>query len=125
VSRFVSKSGQLLTPRQDVESSITKHPARSTLIATGFLTFLVVVIGSALVLNFEEVAPHPAIITGKDALWWAVVTVATRSQHAYGRCGRDQTVDAAARPDILRSMLPVETILGFNGKSPLSGSICN
>jgi voltage-gated potassium channel len=62
---------------QDVESSITKHPARSTLIGTGFLTFLVVVIGSALELKFEEFAPHATIITGGDALWWAVVTIAT------------------------------------------------
>ncbi len=78
VARFVRVVFVVRTMRrQDVESSITKHPARSTLIATGFLTFLVVVIGSALVLNFEEVAPHAMIITGGDALWWAVVTVAT------------------------------------------------
>src|SRR5215831_3602143 len=40
--------------RQEVESSITKNPARSVLIGTGFLTFLVVVIGSAVELKFEE-----------------------------------------------------------------------
>ncbi len=62
---------------QDVQSSITQHPARSTLIGTGFLTFLVVVIGSAVELKFEEFAPHATIITGGDALWWAVVTIAT------------------------------------------------
>jgi voltage-gated potassium channel len=63
--------------RQDVQSSITRHPARSTLIGTGFLTFLVVLIGSAVVLHFEEFAPHATIVTGGDALWWAVVTLAT------------------------------------------------
>jgi voltage-gated potassium channel len=63
--------------RQDVQSSITRHPAQSTLIGTGFLTFLVVVIGSAVVLHFEEFAPHATIVTGGDALWWAVVTLAT------------------------------------------------
>jgi len=62
---------------QDVESSITKHPARSMFIGTAFLTFLVVVIGSALELRFEEFAPHATIVTGGDALWWAVVTIAT------------------------------------------------
>ena len=55
VARFVRVVFVMRTMRlQQVESSITKHPARSTLIGTGFLTFLVVVIGSALVLKFEE-----------------------------------------------------------------------
>jgi len=78
VARFVRVVFVMRTMRlQQVESSITKHPARSTLIGTGFLTFLVVVIGSALVLKFEEFAPHANIVTGGDALWWAVVTIAT------------------------------------------------
>jgi voltage-gated potassium channel len=62
---------------KDVERSITKHPARSTLIATGFLAFLVIVSGSALVLTFEANTPHANIVTGGDALWWAIVTMAT------------------------------------------------
>ena len=78
VARFVRVVIVMRTMRrQDVQSSITKHPARSTLIGTGFLAFLVVVISSALVLKFEEFAPHATIITGGDALWWAVVTIAT------------------------------------------------
>ncbi len=78
VARFVRVVIVVRTMRrQDVQSAITKHPARSTLIGTGFLTFLVVVISSALVLKFEEFAPHATIITGGDALWWAVVTIAT------------------------------------------------
>ena len=78
VARFVRVVFVARTMRlQDVESSITKHPARSMLIGTGFLTFVVVVIGSALELRFEEFAPHATIITGGDALWWAVVTIAT------------------------------------------------
>ncbi len=62
---------------KDVEHSITKHPARSTLIATGFLTLLVVVAGSALELQFEANAPHANIHSGGDALWWAMVSIAT------------------------------------------------
>ena len=78
VARFVRVVFVMRKMRlQEVESSITKHPARSTLIGTGFLTFLVVVIGSALVLKFEEFAPHANIVTGGDALWWAIVTIAT------------------------------------------------
>ena len=78
VARFVRVVIVVRTMRlQDVQRSITKHPAGNTLIATGFLTFLMVVIGSALVLKFEEFAPHANIVTGGDALWWAVVTIAT------------------------------------------------
>jgi voltage-gated potassium channel len=62
---------------KDMERSITKHPARSTLIATGFLTLLVVVAGSALELQFEVNAPHANIHSGGDALWWAMVSIAT------------------------------------------------
>ena len=62
---------------KDVERSITKHPARSTLIGTGFLALLVVVTGSALELQFEANAPNANIHTGGDALWWAMVSIAT------------------------------------------------
>jgi voltage-gated potassium channel len=78
VARFVRVIFVVRTMRlQEVENSITKHPARSMLIGTGFLTFLVVLFGSALELKFEEFAPHATILTGGDALWWAVVTIAT------------------------------------------------
>lgn len=62
---------------KDVERSITKHPARSTLIGTSFLALLVVVAGSALELQFEANAPHANIHSGGDALWWAMVSIAT------------------------------------------------
>ena len=62
---------------KDVERSITKHPARSTIIATGFLAFLVMVSGSAIMLAVEKGDPSANIRTGGDALWWAVVTMAT------------------------------------------------
>ena len=62
---------------KDVERSITRHPARSTLIATGFLALLVVVAGSALELQFEANAPQANIHSGGDALWWAMVSIAT------------------------------------------------
>ncbi len=52
---------------KDVERSITKHPARSTIIATGFLAFLVMVSGSAIMLAVEK----------GDPSWWAIVTMAT------------------------------------------------
>ena len=62
---------------KDVERSITKHPARSTIIATGFLAFLVMVSGSAIMLAVEKGDPSANIRTGGDALWWAIVTMAT------------------------------------------------
>ena len=62
---------------KDVERSITKRPARSTIIATGFLAFLVMVSGSAIMLAVEKGDPSANIRTGGDALWWAIVTMAT------------------------------------------------
>jgi len=48
---------------KDVERSITKHPARSTIIATGFLAFLVMVSGSAIMLAVEKGDPSANIRT--------------------------------------------------------------
>jgi voltage-gated potassium channel len=41
------------------------------------LAFLVLVLASVLVLQFESQSPDATITTGGDALWWAVVTITT------------------------------------------------
>lgn len=62
---------------KDVESSITRHPARSALTATGFLALLVIVSSSAIELAVEKGDSHHNIRTGGDALWWAMTTITT------------------------------------------------
>jgi len=68
IARIVGVARVVLVLRKmrykELERSITKHPARSTLVATGFLTFLVIVTGSALVLKFEANALNANIHTG-------------------------------------------------------------
>jgi voltage-gated potassium channel len=51
--------------------------AQAALLAASFLVMLVLEIGSILVVIAEHDAPGANITTGGDALWWAVVTIAT------------------------------------------------
>ena len=51
--------------------------AQAALLAASFLVLLVLEIGSMLVVVAEQGAPDANIRTGGDALWWAVVTIAT------------------------------------------------
>ncbi len=44
---------------------------------TVFSAFLVLVVASVLVLEFESFSPDANITTGGDALWWAIVTITT------------------------------------------------
>jgi voltage-gated potassium channel len=56
---------------------LIRERAQAALLAAAFLVMLVLEIGSILVLGAERGAPNANITTGGDALWWAVVTVAT------------------------------------------------
>ena len=51
--------------------------AQAALLAASFLVLLVLEVGSMLVVIAEQSAPGANIRTGGDALWWAVVTIAT------------------------------------------------
>jgi voltage-gated potassium channel len=51
--------------------------AQAALLAASFLVMLVLEAGSILVVIAEHDAPGANIQTGGDALWWAVVTIAT------------------------------------------------
>jgi voltage-gated potassium channel len=51
--------------------------AQAALLAASFLVLLVLEVGSMLVVVAEHDAPGANITTGGDALWWAVVTIAT------------------------------------------------
>lgn len=64
-----SPRGILYTARQQLASS--------TLWTVAFVVLLVVVVGSSAIVRVEENAPNANIITGDDAIWWAIVTLAT------------------------------------------------
>jgi voltage-gated potassium channel len=59
-----------------LRSVLTECRGHSALITVGTLCFLSIFVGAALVLLFE-VSPESNIHTAGDALWWALVTMAT------------------------------------------------
>ena len=56
---------------------LIRERAQAALLAASFLVILVLEVGSMLVVVAEHDAPGANITTGGDALWWAVVTIAT------------------------------------------------
>ena len=44
---------------------------------TILLVFIVLVTSSVLVLTYESASPDASILTGKDALWYSIVTITT------------------------------------------------
>jgi len=56
---------------------LIRERAQAALLAASFLVLLVLEVGSMLVVVAEQSAPNANITTGGDALWWAVVTIAT------------------------------------------------
>jgi len=56
---------------------LIRERAQAALLAAAFLVMVVLEIGSILVVRVESGAPGANITTGGDALWWAVVTIAT------------------------------------------------
>ncbi len=58
-------------------TALLRVPATSVLLSTFFLAIMVITFSSMVVVAFEIVSPNSNIKTGPDALWWAVVTVAT------------------------------------------------
>lgn len=58
-------------------TALLRAPATSVLLSTFFLAIVVVSVSSMVVVAFELESPGSNIKTGPDALWWALVTVAT------------------------------------------------
>lgn len=58
-------------------TALLRVPATSVLLSTFFLAIVVISFSSMSVMGFEAGSPDSNIKTGPDALWWAVVTVAT------------------------------------------------
>jgi len=63
--------------RREKRQIIRGDIAHTTFWTTLFLTILLVALASLLIMQVESTAPQANILSGRDALWWAVVTVAT------------------------------------------------
>ncbi len=51
--------------------------AQNALRFTGLAVLFVLTLGSVMVLQFESQAPTANILNGQEAIWWAIVTIAT------------------------------------------------
>jgi voltage-gated potassium channel len=54
-----------------------KRLAESVLLSTVVVVLLVVTLGSIIMVLAESASPDANIVTGDDAIWWAIVTVST------------------------------------------------
>lgn len=70
--RYLRKNGE-----HRFFTALLRVPATSVLLSTFFLAIVVISASSIVVMAFESASPDSNIKTGPDALWWAVVTVAT------------------------------------------------
>jgi voltage-gated potassium channel len=64
------------TPHE-VRLEARQQLAQSTMLITALVALLVITVGSAFVVSFEAQAPDANIMTGEEAVWWSIVTVAT------------------------------------------------
>jgi voltage-gated potassium channel len=60
-----------------IRDQIVQRRAQNALRYTGFTVLFVITLGTILVLQFESVSPNANILTEQEAIWWAIVTIAT------------------------------------------------
>jgi voltage-gated potassium channel len=63
--------------KKTLVKDILDHRSHYAAFITILLTILVLTVASTLVLQFESQSPEAKIITGGDALWYAIVTITT------------------------------------------------
>ena len=63
--------------RKELLRDLMHNRANYAVLITLLAAFLVLSVGSVIVLNAESTAPNANIKTGGDALWWSVVTLTT------------------------------------------------
>jgi voltage-gated potassium channel len=64
-------------PKGELVRDIEENRSRYTVVVTILLTFIVLATASVLVLEFESHSSEAKITTGRDALWYSVVTITT------------------------------------------------
>jgi voltage-gated potassium channel len=60
-----------------MQKIVLRRRAQSTLLTAVLAAIIVLEVGALLVLDAESASPQANIITGIDALWWNIVTLAT------------------------------------------------
>jgi len=75
----LARIGRLLRGKNKKElvADVVAHRGQYAAFVTVLAAFIVLVLASILVLQFESKAPDANITTGGNALWWAVVTITT------------------------------------------------
>ena len=63
--------------KKQLVQDVVRHRGEYAAFITALVAFLVLVLASVLVLQFESQSPDANITSGGDALWWAVVTITT------------------------------------------------
>ena len=63
--------------KRELIQDVLRHRSQYAAFITVLAGFIVVVLSSVLVLQFESHSPDANITTGGDALWWAIVTITT------------------------------------------------
>ncbi len=63
--------------KRELLDDVIQHRGQYAAFITVLAGFIVLVVASVLVLQFESHSPNANITTGGDALWWAVVTITT------------------------------------------------
>jgi voltage-gated potassium channel len=63
--------------KKTLVKDVLENRSRYAMFITILLTILVLTVASVLVLQFESQSPDANIITGGDALWYAIVTITT------------------------------------------------
>jgi voltage-gated potassium channel len=63
--------------KKSLVKDVLENRSRYAAFITILLTIIVLTVASVLVLQFESVSPDAKIITGGDALWYAIVTITT------------------------------------------------
>jgi voltage-gated potassium channel len=72
ISRLLSRQH-----KRELLDDVIRHRGRYAAFVTVLAAFIVLVVASVFVLQFESGAPDATITTGGNALWWAVVTITT------------------------------------------------
>jgi len=62
---------------QDIQKAIGNRPERTTLYSVVLFSIVLVSLSSYAIFHTEKLSPSNNILTARDALWWAVVTITT------------------------------------------------
>ncbi len=78
IARIIRASHNLrMVKSQEVVQRISRRRDETTLLGTALIAIFVVLFSSLIIFRIESKAPTGNIVSGVDALWWAIVTIST------------------------------------------------